>query len=223
MNIYCKMAGYKIVKGKRVRQHARPLRRSAPLLSRVRKLEKKTSAIESKFIDFTAASAVIATGAVNLLPLQNIQQGDQASQRNGDSVTLTSVQARIMFTAFTAADQNNIRIIIVHDKQSNGALMTSAEMFLDGTNGDINVSPYNLDNKHRFKFLCDEYVDINDNGQSSFVWKKYIKLNMKIRYDATTGNVTDLTSSNLALFIIGFDAAALGDSQSIVRVRYLDG
>ncbi len=216
------MAGWKKTQGKWVRQKARPLRRVAPLLRRVRRLEKKTSAIESKFIDFTQLTTSINANVTSLLRVEDIVQGDEHDERQGDSITLTSVQVRILFTAFMAGDQNQIRIVIVHDKQANGVLGTAAQMFLDGTDQDINVSPYNLDNKHRFQFLSDEEVTINEQGQSSVLYKKYVKLNHKIRYDANTGAVSDLTSSNIIIYVIGFSSAGEGDMQSITRLRYLD-
>ncbi len=216
---------YKGYKPKRLKPQYKP-RRNVPktaLVSRVKRLEKKTSGIESKFIDFTNATAIMPTALSFRCPVEDIIQGDLASQRDGDSVTLTSVQARFIFRAHTAGDKNMARILIVHDKQTNGVLFTQAELFLDSSAQDIMVSPYNLDNKHRFRVLCDDYVEFNADGVATVLWKKYIKLNIKVRYDASTGAVGDLTSNSLQVVVVGFDNNNLGDLQSIIRLRYYDG
>lgn len=211
---------YKASRGK---SKARAVRGWSSVANRVKKLEKKTSGIESKFIDFTNATAIMPTALSFRCPVEDILQGDLSSQRDGDSVTLTSVQCRFLFTAHTAADKNIARILIVQDKQTNGTLFTAAELFLDATAQDIIVSPYNLDNKHRFRVLCDDMVEFNADGVASVLYKKYKKLNIKVRYDASTGAVGDLTSNSLQVVVVGFDANNLGDVQSIIRLRYFDG
>ncbi len=194
----------------------------APLVRRVKKLERKTSAIESKFSDLTLATLIIPSALNIMQPAHLIQQGDQASQRNGDSITLVSIQARLMLSTNTAGDNNIVRFLIVQDKQCNGVIFTAAELFLDATVDDILTSPYNLDNKHRFRVLHDSVISVNDAGHANHIWKVFKKLNMKIRYDATAGAITDITSNNIYVCFVG-NSLVLGDVQGIVRLRYLDG
>ncbi len=211
-------------KPKRLKAKFKPRRNvvKSALVARVRKLEKKTSAIESKFSDLTSAVITIPSALAIIQPVHLIQQGDQASQRNGDSITLTSIQAKFLLTTGTAGDNNLVRFLVVHDKQCNGAVFAAADLFLDASAQDILNSPLNLDNKHRFRVLLDQYVQINDAGVANHVWKMYKKLNMKIRYDATAGAITDVTSNNIYVCFVG-DVLGLGDIQGITRLRYLDG
>ncbi len=208
---------------KRLKAKFKPRRNVAKtaLVARVKKLEKKTSGIESKFIDLTVATAALPSALTIIQPVHLIQRGDQAFQRNGDSITLTSFQARFMLSTNTAGDNNIVRFLVVVDKQCNGVLFTAAELFDDATVDDILVSPYNLDNKHRFRVLCDQYVSINDAGSANHIWKVYKKMNMKIRYDASAGAITDITSNNVYLCFVG-NNLVLGDIQGQVRLRYLD-
>ncbi len=204
-----------------LRRRAR--RRIVPsnLARRVKKLERKTSGIESLFIDFTNSTAIISDALSLRTPIEDIIQGDDSSERNGDSITITSLQCRFLLTAYTADDHNIVRILFVVDKQHNGADMTAAELFLDSTVDDILVSPLNLDNMHRFKILSDDLVEINNTGRASVVYKKYVKCNYKIRFDASTGVATDITNTKLHIVIVG-NSTGTGDVQSICRVRYLD-
>ncbi len=194
---------------------------ASALVRRVRKLEKKTSGIESKFSDLVVATAALPAALTIIQPTHLIQRGDQHFQRNGDSITLTSFQCRFMLSTNTAGDNNLVRLLVVHDKQVNGVLMTAAELFLDATADDILTSPYNLDNKHRFRVLSDKIISINDAGNANYMYSVYKKLNIKIRYDASAGAVTDLTSDAIYFCFVG-NNLVLGDIQGITRLRYLD-
>lgn len=204
---------------KKARVSAKPAR---ALVTRVKKLEKKTSGIESKFFDFTLATTPISPNINDRVePCFLIVQGDANGERNGDSITITSMYVQMLLTTPTAGDRNMLRMIIVLDKQCNGATPQLAEIFADGSSQDNLVSPLNLDNKHRFRLLSDELVEINDQGRSSHIYRKYLKCNIKIRYEASTSAITDLVSNNLIFYPLGL-TAELGDIQGIVRIRYYD-
>lgn len=193
--------------------------RSSALVSRVRKLEKKTSGMEYKFKDFTVAKTAIATTPTS----QNlclIAQGDDHDERNGDSITVTGVYVNCWISTDTAGDNNVMRLMLIQDKQCNGVGGSIGEVLSAGGATTAIFSPLELDNKHRFRMLWDKTVEVNDAGRSNVIFSKYIPLNLKIRYDGTTGVIADQKSNNI-FFAFG-GVSNLGDIQINSRVRYLD-
>ncbi len=189
------------------------------LTTRVRKLEKKTSGIESKFLDTAVASAAIAT-TPTLSNLNLMIQGVNIGERVGDSITITSIYLKGVISMATAGDNNMVRLLCFHDKQANGASAALGDILLSGAASVHVFQPLNLDNKHRFRILWDKTIQLNDEGYKTHVFSKYIKCNIKCRYDTTLGTIADLTSSNVGFFFGGF--TALGEIQLTSRIRYLD-
>ncbi len=211
-------AGYK---PKRLKAKYKPKRNVAKtaLVSRVRKLERKTAGVEYNFLDTTVASAAVAT-TPTLSQLVNMTQGSAPGQHNGDSITITSIYLNGVISTATAGDNNLVRLICYQDRQANQAAAALGDILLDGGASVHVFSPLNLDNKHRFKILWDKTFEVNDTGRATCVWKKYIKCNIKIRYDGNAGTAADITSNNIGFFFGGF--TSLGDIALTSRVRYLD-
>lgn len=208
-----------LYKGKKKVVRRRKKVTSSALVSRVQKLERKTAGVEYKYLDTTTASASLSQSPA-LVQLTNMAQGDGVSQRSGDSITVVSILVKAVFTTQTAGDNNFIRCLLVQDRQTNGAIATIGDVLLDASAQDNIVSPLNLDNKHRFRVLADRYFEVNDQGVNAALWHEYKKCNIKIRYDANAGDITDLSSNSLFLMTLGYGST--GDVQSIVRIRFLD-
>jgi len=207
---------------------------------------------EYKFVDTYLGT----TGATNTLPLgsaatftllNGLKLGTSAFQRIGNKITMKSLYWSLGF-GLAAADSDPatdtnvlnvpVRMMIVYDKQPNGALpvlgdLLSAFAGVDNTTAraiDMN-SPNNLNNKDRFIVLADKRFILSSNGNSSRHIKKYKKLSTSVAYKsgATVGDITDITSGSL--YFIAFtdseingvaDPVATVGMKGDIRLRYQD-
>jgi len=201
--------------------------------ARLRKRNMRTAGflgIETKFYDTgIAGTAIVATAAgaemdptPNVLCLNAITQGDGESQRDGRKVVIKSLQIKGMINADTVANSADppagrlIRILVVQDKQTNGA--TGLQLFsgsspttlelsnalLDNRSGMVSINaPYNQNTKERFKILYDRTFNINPNdkaGSLDYVVnvRKMINLNNAVvMYSEGTSTIDALPSRNL--------------------------
>ena len=147
---------------------------------------------ELKAVDTNVTQAADTTGGVVLL--SGIARGDDINQRAGREVTLRSIECRFLCkaTAGTGIDQQQ-RLLIVYDRQSNGAAPTVAG-FLSPSNVQ---SPRNLENRRRFKVLYDRYYQLSASGESGSekVFKFYRRLRHPVVFNSgNAGTIADITS-----------------------------
>ena len=183
------------------------------------------SSSEKKFLDVTQADfSVSATGSISDIGVDLITQGSTANQRIGRKILLTDLYIRLHAYApsSTALEHCAVRIMVILDKQCNGALPTQADI-LAGTAFD---NFRNLDQSHRFRTLFEKMITLNSTGittnfdanvytspfQSRNIFISLRNLNIPIMYDASTGAIGDLVSNNLIVYTHGH--------QSIVNISW---
>ncbi len=177
--------------------------------------------VEYKFLDVqNTEAAVSTTPSVNISSI--ILQGDGGSARDGNSVKAVGIRLNYMITLNTSAVSSQIRVILIHDKQTNGALAAAGDILQDVTADDGIVSPYNLDNKYRFRMLYDRVHTLSDNGRQSIAVKKYFKLNQKLRFDGTAGDITDIPSSSYLLLFVSNEPTNTPTITRHSRLRFID-
>ncbi len=125
--------------------------------------------IEKKFLDGTFQVAIVATVAGSEMDppgagaqtapgtLSAIAQGDGESNRDGRKCTLTSLHLKGDVTLSpTSSDGTGkiVRVMIVWDKQTNGAQFNAEDVFLSNTN--VEYSFRNLQFIKRFAILKDQ-------------------------------------------------------------------
>ncbi len=198
----------------------RPRRRryKKTLTKKVAVLAKKVGNKEAKFIDTQIVNtAMAATGTIT--QLTNIGQGGSAFDRVGNKITVIGV----LLTYIQNSDiSTNTRVLLVHDKQTNGAIYTAAELLQDASAQDIIVSPKYIDFKRRFKCISDKNYSFSVNGSNTRFFKRFYKVNIPLRYDANAGDITDLQSSSLSLLVATETAGAAVVNTIYVRVYFSD-
>ncbi len=190
---------------------------------------------ELKFHDVDIDDAVVQSAgdvdpAINL-----IAAGTTESTRIGRKVTILSIGWRYSVTlpevdaAATPAPGDVIRVMLVLDKQCNGAAATVTDML--ETTGYQSFN--NLSNKSRFRTLHDATFPLNyltlasDNAavvSSAEVWQHYTffkKVKIPIEFSAGTGALTEIRSNNLFVLLITKRGAAGFESK--MRLRFSDG
>ncbi len=187
----------------------------------VRKLNKRVSALEAskerKIID-TQLTAQVSNTTPSLVELTNLAQGLTDTTRIGNKIMLSGLQFR-----YLAKDtvQNSVRVMIVQDKQTNGAIFAAADVLADVTAIDNVASLRNRDESLRFRVLYDRVHLISLTGKDSVYVSKFIKLNVPVKYDGNAGTIADITSNSLA--ILHVSEVASSNITGFWRVFFTDG
>lgn len=149
---------------------------------------------EKKFFDTDLSSTMTNTGTV--VALNDIVAGDDAHNRNGNSIKLHHLYIRANVEQVSAAN-NYCRIILVQDTANQG----TAPAVLDVLTSEDTYSMTNLDNVKRFRILMDKVFNFNTLGNLTHHFTCYKRLGFHIRFDGT-GAGTYLQNS---LFLIYLD------------------
>lgn len=202
---------------------------------------------ERKFVDTVLGNVTTSTlsigtnsagdsGTPTLVPgqlLNGLLQGTDSTTRIGRKIIMTSIQGRITLTC-----QNNaagaipagtlggqVRLIVFMDNQTNGLIPALSDVMLNATNQFIQ-SPYNLNNRERFRVLYDKIRMIDPQNQQSCYFKLYKKLNAPVIFNAgNAGTVADIQTGSI-YFAIGTNVqSTIGstcDGTAIWRIRFKD-
>ncbi len=190
---------------------------------------------EMKFKDTTVDDGVVAASMNVQTALLVIAEGNGESQRVGRKVTVKRIGWRyevLLPTTATAADTSDVvRVVLVLDKQANGALPVATDVFEDDDYQSFN----NLANSQRFRILMDKSysiatpagsgrgtTDTLSYGDNVITAQWHKTCNIPIEYDnsATTGVITSIRSNNI-FAVVGSKSGVAG-FRSKLRIRYTD-
>ncbi len=184
---------------------------------------------ELKFFDTVVAGTALATTGIITSPSLNIvPQGTTESQRVGRKMIIKKIGMRFLlqFNSSTTETADVVRIIVVLDKQANGAAFAITDVLETASEGSFN----NMANKNRFTILMDRYESINkinDIGTNineytqSWSWFKSCDIPIEFDNSVTTGALTSQTSNNIAVFGITLNSTTLSLGYTC-RIRYYD-
>jgi hypothetical protein len=124
-------------------------------------------------------------------------------------------------TAGTGIDQSH-RLLIVLDRQPNGAAPAINDILTGGT-----TSQYNLSNQLRFAILMDERYYLNASGEpgAGAVFDGKIGVGAIEQFNSgTAGTVADITTNSLYLLVLGtvVAGATAGTVAGSIRYRFTD-
>lgn len=128
-------------------------------------------------------------------------QGDDADNRDGNSILGKYLSFRMDGVMNTNATETVIRIMVFVDTQNQGALPSASEVLQSPSN---TLSPLNIDNTQRFTILLDKYILLSDNGDRVIVRKFYVPLNFHLRY---TGSAASTYNKNNIFMLTQSDEA----------------
>ncbi len=183
---------------------------------------------ELKILDNSAVATAIPDGAgVIVAELTNSAQGSIDSTRNGNQITLKMLEFQAFIVIASAANSSQVRVMLVQDKQTNGAGFAVDDVLESVTNLLSLISPKESDNKKRFNLLFDKVFVLNRPGISSVQSNvRHIKfrkkLNMKIQYNGTGTTIAALRSNSLALLVISNEPTNEPTIDHFLRLSYID-
>ncbi len=200
------------------RYRLRRFKRKPGLVRKVNRIAKSVAMKERKFIDTQIINTAMAnTGTIT--QLSNLVQGLTDSTRIGNKITIVGCYLCYMQNSDITT---NTRVLLVQDKQTNGAIYLNSDLLQDATAQDIVVSPKNADFKRRFRCYIDKNYSFSVNGAGTRFYKKFIKMNIPMRFDTNVGDITDVQSSSLSLFVVTETVGAGVVNTVFCRVYYID-
>lgn len=205
--------------------------------------ESKT-AVEKKAVDLARFNYGLNT-TTSVVLLNGLTIGANAYQRIGRKVLNKSIHVRGDVSWFQAgsAATDFMRILLVYDKQSDGAAPTFAQVIQSVAAGGGTASGaaefFNLDNVDRFVVLRDFKYKVDTGGAGStlvqtggaqteckWIIDEHVKADLPTIYSATSnaGTVADILSGGIFLLGSGLLTAANASYQYNVstRVRFVD-
>ncbi len=190
---------------------------------------------EYKFHDIDINDATVASGGTIQADLLTIPEGNGEEERIGRQITIKKILWRyniILPSTATATDTSDIvRVMLIQDKQCNGAQPAVADIL----ESDDYQSFNNLSNSKRFRVLYDKThamsahsgsgrgtTDTLSYGEVEMQRSWFKNCNMQIEYDntATTGVITSIRSNNITCLLVGRSGVAAFSSK--LRIRYSD-
>ncbi len=195
--------------------------------------------MELKFIDTGIASETVTSAWAVLDPaltsLAPIAQGNGMSNRDGIKAIIKSVfiHGQAIWDQDTVMDQPGpMRIVLVQDQQTNGAVLSPGDVMVTGGLGQQISAFRNLQYTQRFKVLKEVWINpptfqAEGNGTNSKLGGAFVpfvmhvpNLNMKVQYKGTTGAITDITDNSLHLMVC-YGGTRPAELQYKVRCRFL--
>lgn len=185
--------------------------RYAPVAKPVKRYVKRCMdrLVDDKYVDASISQTLTAATGVVVGPwLYGITQGVTDTTRIGNNIRVKKFQIKGRLNGINGT----VRVIVLWDKQSNGALPAYGEVI----SNTADYGPYNHDTVigwggSRFKILSDRRYAIaaqtqavgggnlqNITREYEFNWKG----DQIIRFDTSTGAITDLVSANLVMLFM---------------------
>ncbi len=188
----------------------------------LKKVNKLMKAIERKRIDTKISSTSGTAGTI--VPLSLTQPGsDGEADRIGNKISLSSIYFPYSIRMNTADDFVQMRVMIVLDKQVNGATFALADLLQFTATEENIVSPYNLDGALRFKVLYDKKHSLNQGARPNLTAKMYSPLNgILARYSGATAVIGGVENTGLFLVHISDEATNSPVILGQARVRFRD-
>ncbi len=176
--------------------------------------------VEVKFHD-NQQTAVALTNVPIIRELTNIAQGDTGSTRDGNQCKVIGIELAYIIIANTSTPFTSVRIMIVLDKQTNQAIYVNTDLLDDITATDNILSPRQLNNLDRFSILYDR-VHMLSTAFPTVTVKKFIKKEIKLRYDNAAAAITSLTMNSLSFVQMTSEPTNVPAITSFTRIRYVD-
>lgn len=207
---------------KRVRTASAPAprRKYAPRGNNMYSAFQKSSGIERKNIDDTTPKWATGVTTWTITCINDVAQGTSAITSIGRKILMKSILLQAVLT-----NSNGFgRLLIVYDRQTNGAAPAATDVLTSNTM----MAAQNLDNRDRFIILADIYpweqseniANGNING-SPGGYKRFIKCNLETIYGSNLGTVADIQSGGLFI-MTNCNGGTIAGETGLQRVRFVD-
>jgi len=178
---------------------------------------------ESKNVDSDETNPVtFGQTTANVYLFNAMSQGTTPNTHVGRTVQLTSLDYRWSgHCGATTTGGSPLRLLIVYDKQPNGALAIATNIVAT----DELTGMMNLNNNHRFIVLVDELIPcVGVAGPAAWGVKGHRKFSLPVEFQSNNGDITDITTGAV-IGLVWQDGGLLianPPSHLYVRLRFDD-
>lgn len=150
-------------------------------------------------------------------------QGVTQNERVGRKTVIKSVGLRYIYNTGTAGGaQSQVRIIVVYDKQANGASPLVGDVISGGQFYGFN----SLGNADRFIILLDEISEAAQSSAMNVSGKKFMKCNLECMFGGATSGIASINSGSIYIMAANNSDPTIGSAAGTVyyttRIRYTD-
>ncbi len=157
--------------------------------------------VEDKYID-TTDSGLTVTTTPNLTLLNGCAPGSSSVTRNGQSIKANGLDIRLRCRRLTGTQQY-LRVMIIVDKQPNGAIFSSADVLTSNDPAGLR----NVGYLSRFTILHDEVFSLSSSGQDTYFKSIHIPASFHVRFNTgTAGTIADITDNSVYAMVLSTDA-----------------
>lgn len=151
----------------------------------------------------------------------DVAQGDGFDTRDGNSLKWEHCNMKGFVTINGSATTTTVRIMLLLDKQPNGALPTLAQILDDtGSNTPV-LRPLNVNFGSRFVLLADKQISVDaNNARKNFKW--FRKLNFHTKYNGTGSTITDINTNSIIMVTVSDEATNVPDISYNMQSRFID-
>lgn len=124
---------------------------------------------ETKSVDIITTSFPLSSAGIGQ-PINLVRTGSTFTNRIGRKIAMTSVHIEGRFVNTDDAQQSYVRLVLVYDAQTNGAVINWSDVFKSYDQSTTAVSDVfsgvNLDNRDRFRIIMDKRFMLPSTGNT---------------------------------------------------------
>jgi len=168
-----------------------------------------------------------ATAFAGITELNCVQQGATAYNRIGTKIMIKSIKVDAdLILKGSAPTGNTARLMIVYDRQPNGAFPAVANILSMNVSGaPVFNSGINMANRSRFTILRNQVVNFDNNGEQSYHWSTFVKTKLETQFGSNAGNIGDIQTGAIYLVAFTYVSGATMFVDLLTassRIRYFD-
>lgn len=172
---------------------------------------------EIKRVDYSATETSSTTATFDLL--NGMAQGTTASTRVGQSVKCDGIFVRLAITINASATTSFERVLVVMDKQANGAAPAIGSIL----NATTVVSPFVIGAQNRFAILMDESFALSAGGIQCVLYDKSIACSSHVEYNTgSAGTIADINTNSIYLIHFSDQATNVVSLSMFVCFWFID-
>lgn len=195
-------------------------------LALAKKNKKILTSVERKYYEVTN-TVTISSDAPQVVLLNGIAAGDDEVTRTGLKTSMTSYNfAYTILPVIAAADQYYVRVMLVRDRQANGAAPTLVQILQSAGANLAIVAHYNRNNvPNRFDIIYDRVHGFDALIKAEQYSRRLNKkLKVDIKYNGNGATIAQITSNSIFLIAVS-NVLAAGNVPTMVfafRGRFMD-
>lgn len=178
--------------------------------------------VEKKFIDTTATYAMdTASSATQTLTLLNgLAQGDGSTNRDGNSIKMTSLEVDGYVSLNSLQTNDYIRVAIVMDMQANAAAPVFTDIYESSV--PVSLAKRNKNTVDRFIVLKEWDFTLTTAGKAIQKFEAFKKMQQHVKFNGTGATIASLYTGAIYLVANG----SVGSNTSSItfnsRIRFVD-